>query len=75
MKRQNDKNARWTNKHGSSHYGYKNHITIDRENKLIRRYAVTDAAVQDSQVFDKVLDEENSGRAISADSVYRSKQR
>ena len=69
MKRQKDEDARWTKKHGKSYYGYKNHINIDKEHKLIRRYAVTDASVHDSQVFDEVLDEENSGRSVWA---YRS---
>lgn len=75
MKRQKDTDARWTKKHGKSHYGYKNHINIDREKKLIRRYKVTHAAVHDSQCFDEVLDEENSGRSVWADSAYRSKAR
>ncbi|MCB0257012.1 MAG: transposase [Anaerolineae bacterium] len=57
MKRQKDEDARWTKKHGKSHYGYKNHINIDKEHKLIRRYAVTDASVHDSQVFDDLLDQ------------------
>jgi IS5 family transposase len=43
--RQKDKDARWTKKHGQSHYGYKNHINVDRRHKLVRRYAVTSASV------------------------------
>ncbi len=43
-----------------SHYGYKNHVNVDREHKLVRRYQVTDAAVHDSQVVDDILD--NSAR-------------
>ncbi len=43
MKCQKDLDARWTKKHGKSHYGYKNHISIDKQDKLIRRYKVTDA--------------------------------
>ncbi len=74
-KRQKDLDARWTKKHGKSHYGYKNHVNVDKESKLIRRYAVTDASVHDSQVFDALLDEENSGRSIWSDSAYRSKER
>ncbi len=74
-KRQKDLDARWTKKHGKNHYGYKNHVNVDKESKLIRRYAVTDASVHDSQVFDELLDEENSGRSIWADSAYRSKAR
>ena len=49
--RQKDTNARWTVKHGENHYGYKNHVNVDKNHKLIRQYAVTDAAVHDSQVF------------------------
>jgi IS5 family transposase len=71
MKRQKDADARWTKKHGKSRYGHKNHINIDKEHKLIRRYAVTDASVHDSQVFDELLDEENGSRSIWADSAYR----
>ena len=72
MKRQKDTDARWTKKHGKSYYGYKNHINIDKAHKLIRRYAVTNASVHDSQVFDEVLDEENGGLDVYADSAYRS---
>jgi IS5 family transposase len=75
MKRQKDADARWTKKHGKSDYGYKNHINIDKEHKLIRRYAVTDASVHDSQVFDDLIDEENGDRSIWADSAYRSEAR
>ena len=35
--RQKDKDARWTKKHGKSHFGYKNHIGIDRRHKRVRR--------------------------------------
>jgi IS5 family transposase len=50
---QKDMDARWTKKHGQSHYGYKNHVNVDRRHKLVRRYKVTDAAVHDSQVVDR----------------------
>ena len=75
MKRQKDEDARWTKKHGKSHYGYKNHINVDKAHKLIRRYAVTDASVHDSQMFDAPLDEENGDRSVWADSAYRSEAR
>jgi IS5 family transposase len=42
---QKDTDARWTKKHGQSHYGYKNHVNVDRRHKLVRRYQVTAAAV------------------------------
>jgi IS5 family transposase len=57
MRRQKDEDARRTKKHGESRCGYKNHINVDKQHKLIRRYAVTDASVHDSYVFDDILDE------------------
>jgi IS5 family transposase len=39
-------------KHGRSFFGYKNHVNADAKHKLIRHYAVTDAAVHDSQELD-----------------------
>jgi IS5 family transposase len=69
---QKDMEARWTKKNGQSHFGYKNHISIDVEYGFIRRYEVTDAAVHDSQVLGAVLDDENEGDEIWADSAYRS---
>ena len=41
--------------HGTSHSSYKNHVNVDKQHKLIRRYAVTDAAVHDSQMLEDVL--------------------
>lgn len=73
-RRQKDIDARWTKKHGKSHYGYKNHINVDRKHKLIRHFAVSDAAVHDSQMIDRVLDEHNSGADVWADSAYRSEE-
>jgi transposase, IS5 family len=70
--RQKDTDARWTRKHGKSHYGYKNHVNVDRRHKLIRRYEVTDAAVHDSQILEAVLDADNTASEVWADSAYRS---
>jgi len=71
-RRQKDTDARWTKKHGKSHFGYKNHVNVDRRHKLIRRYQVTDAAVHDSQVIDDVIDDDNTASDVWADSAYRS---
>ncbi len=73
--RQKDVEARWTKKNGQNHYGYKNHINIDRKYKLIRRYEVTDASVHDSQAFESVLHKKNRSKDIWADSAYRSAER
>ena len=69
---QKDTDARWTKKHGKSHYGYKNHVNIDRRHKLVRRYQVTDAAVHDSQAVEGILDPNNTASGVWADSAYRS---
>jgi IS5 family transposase len=74
-RRQKDVQARWTKKHGKSHYGYKNHISIDRQHKVICKYAVSSAQVHDSQVFEVLLDERNSSADIWADAAYRSTER
>jgi IS5 family transposase len=71
-KRQKDTDARWTKKHGTSYYGYKNHVSVDVKHKFIRRYAITDAAVHDSQALGEVLDETNTNGNVYGDSAYRS---
>ena len=58
--RQKDRDARWTKKHGRSFFGYKNHVNADAKHKLIRNYAVSDAAVHDSQELDGLLDKGNT---------------
>lgn len=68
---QKDTEARWTKKGGQNHYGYKNHINIDRDTKLITAHTCTDASVHDSQAFDDVLrDADIGGRDVWADSAY-----
>ena len=69
---QKDKDARWTKKNEETFYGYKNHVSVDRKHKIIRRYAETDASVHDSQKLDEILDKSNTGNEVWADSAYRS---
>ena len=73
-RRHKDVEARWTRKHGVSYYGYKNHISMDREYGLIRCWEVTDAACHDSRVLEQVLDETNTNGAVWADSAYHSRE-
>jgi len=47
-------------------------VNIDATYGFIRAYAVTDAAVHDSQMLGAVLDVENEGDEVWADSAYRS---
>ena len=70
--RQKDTEARWTKKHGKSHFGYKNHINVDTEHTLISNFETNAANVHDSQVFDAVLDPDNADPQVRADSAYRS---
>ena len=72
--RQKDVEARWTKKNNQSYFGYKNHINVDRNCKLIRRYEVTDASVHDSQEFHDLVDPTNTNADVFADSAYRSEE-
>ena len=70
---QKDTDARWTKKNGVSIYGYKDHINVDRDTKLITAWTDTPAQVHDSQELEAVLrSPEEGGAEIHADSAYRS---
>jgi len=71
---QKDTDARWTKKHGKSHYGCKNHVNVDRQHKLVRRYHVSDAAPHDSQAADHLLMQGKTGSEVWADPAYRSEE-
>jgi len=62
-------------KNGVNHFGYKNHIDIDVKHKLIRSYEVTPASVHDSNVFEELLDENNSSKDVWADPAYGSEEK
>lgn len=70
---QKDTDARWAKKNGASIYGYKDHINVDRDTKLITAWEDTPAQVHDSQMLEAVLHgPEEGGAEIHADSAYRS---
>jgi len=68
--RQKDVDARWSVKNNKTYYGYKNHVNVDVKHKFIREWAATDAARHDSQVFDELIDDDNTRREVWADSAY-----
>lgn len=68
--RQKDRDARWTKKNKMSFYGYKNHIKVDKGTKLISSYMVTDASVHDSQELETLIDKDDAGQKLYADSAY-----
>jgi transposase, IS5 family len=72
--RQKDVDARWTKKNDVTFFGYKNHATIDAKHKLVREYDTTSAEVHDSQVFETILDPENTNADVYADSAYSSEK-
>lgn len=67
---QKDTDARWTKKHNVSYYGYKNHVKVDVDSKLILQYEVTDASVHDSQLIENLLDKSDYVLLFYADSAY-----
>jgi IS5 family transposase len=70
MLRQKDVDAQWAKKNGETHYGYKNHVKVDRKTKLIKKAVVTDASVHDSQALPDLIDKTDAGTTIHADSAY-----
>lgn len=46
-------------------------MNVDADHKFVRKYEVTDAATHDSQVIDKLLDENNRNKDVYADPAYR----
>lgn len=69
---QKDTDARWTRKNNETHYGYKNHVKVDAESKIITDYATTPANVHDSNEFSDFLGEED--QIVYADSAYVGKE-
>ena len=64
--------ARWTKKGDETHYGYKDHVKVDADSKLILDYEVTPANVHDSNEFEEFFGEED--QAAYADSAYVGKE-
>lgn len=65
-----DSDANWTVKRNKTYFGYKNHIKIDADTKLIESSIVTTAEVHDSQMFPDLLSESDRGCEIFADKGY-----
>ena len=88
--RHKDRDARWTVKFTKAKarpdgtkppvdiaiptFGYQNHVSIDREHGLIRRWDATDAAAYEgARLREGLLDKTNTASAVWADTAYRSK--
>jgi IS5 family transposase len=68
VKAHQDLDARWTKKNHETHYGDKDHVKVDVQDKLILKAVITPASVHDSQAFDELIDE--GDRVVYADSAY-----
>ncbi len=68
MLEQKDTDARWAKKNEELHYGYKDHIKVDKDSKMIVCFTVSDASVHDSQRFIELLDDKD--KEIWADSAF-----
>lgn len=69
-----DIDARWTKKNDENFYGYKNHAKVDTKSKFLKKYTVTGASVHDSQAIEDLLDKDDQGQALHADSAYTGKE-
>ena len=71
-KRQKDVQARWSVRPKINHYGYKNSVIVDAEQKIIVAYQVDPAHVHDSQALEPLV-KKSSPKRLHGDSAYRSK--
>ena len=67
---QKDTDARWTKKNNQNFFGYKNHVKTDGKSKIIQKFKVTTASVHDSQTLEGLLDNQDKGETLHADSAY-----
>lgn len=74
-KRQKDIDAKWTKKNNQTFYGYKNHISTEKNKKFIMNYKVTSAEVHDSQPLLDILGKpRKEDEPVWGDSAYRSEE-
>jgi IS5 family transposase len=64
-----DVDARWAKKNEELHYGYKDHIKIDKDSKIITDFSVTGANVHDSQCMVELTSEND--KEMWMDSAYK----
>ena len=69
---QKDTDARWTKKNNETHFGYKDHVKVDADSKIITDYETTPANVHDSNEFTDFLDKDD--QVVYADSAYVGKE-
>jgi transposase, IS5 family len=70
--KQIDTEAKSTVKNGKKYFGYKGHVGVDAESKIIRKRTFTAANVHDSQELDNVVSGDE--QSIWADKAYPNKE-
>ena len=65
---QKDTDARWAKKGNETHYGYKDHVKVDKKSKLIVDFSVTSANVHDINEFEGIID--SNDKEAWLDSAY-----
>jgi IS5 family transposase len=69
---QKDTDARWAKKGNELHYGYKDHVKVDKESKVIVEFSVTSANVHDVNEFEGIIDANDKEAWL--DSAYASEE-
>ena len=72
QRRQLDKAAKWVKRHGRSEHGFKAHVAMDAESKLLQAVVATAANVHDSKVALGVLEKVPRGHPVYGDRGYDS---
>ena len=70
MLAQKDMEAEWAKKNDELHFGYKDHVSVDAESKMIVNWRVTGASVHDSQMLTALMN--GNVHELWADSAYMS---
>jgi IS5 family transposase len=73
VRSQLDPDAAWTKKHGRRHFGYKAHVALDMESRIVRRAILTPANVNETSCADALICGDE--RAVYADKAYDSRAR
>jgi len=68
MLKQKDVEAHWAKKNNETHYGYKDHVKVDSDSKMIVEFEVTTASVHDSKAIVDLCDKKD--KVVYADSAY-----
>ena len=67
---QKDVEAKWTKKGNDIFYGYKDHVKVDKDSKIIIDFTVTPASVHDVDEFEGIID--INDKEVWLDSAYAS---